>query len=236
MADDETKPAAKSDPPLSDALLDFEIDKTYESFTEAGKTLNAAFLAYFLLIGFTLLLVFGSGFEEMVEMPMLGFKVSKPYAAGLSLLLSCFMLYWLYSTVLIHNLLTYKLFDLIEKRFKVRPASNWNIGYPSFFWTSLMFLAAMKSRAVLRFIAVICFGFFVSNHALALLLAWRLSDSLKFTALQRWLWVGTCVLLLSPTLFMQVRFVLSFDEGNRRKAINKLDDPETSSDKETNAH
>jgi hypothetical protein len=55
--------------PVSNELLQFEIDKTHESLFETGKSPGTAFVTYLLLAAVTALLVYGR-VEENVELPL----------------------------------------------------------------------------------------------------------------------------------------------------------------------
>jgi hypothetical protein len=212
-------------------LLDFEIDKTHDNISEAGKSLNSALLAYFLLIGFTLLLIFSpkpAGPAEYPEVPFLGFKVSQPLAAALSLLLSFFVLYWLYSTLAMHALLIWKLAGLVEERYKQKAPVFWHLGYPSSFYSSFNSLAAFKSKVTGALIRLIGAVFFLVNHIIAFALTWRVTELLGLAGVWRLGLMAGCGVLLLPVLGFQIIFFwFSLKIENIKTSIMHLDETET---------
>jgi hypothetical protein len=209
-------------------LLDFELGKTHQTIFEAGKTFGSAFLTYALLLSITALLIFGRGVEGKVSVPLLQLQLDKDWAAGTTLVMSNLALLWFFSTFTYLQMLEYKLWMLLNKRYSVLDnityrkhlmtsegtPSLWHLFYPSSYMSLVVPLGVVPD--VLRYLFIILAAIFatVGIYGLSLYFAWQIG---KATFL--WLTVAT----LLPVLIAQLTYAIFL-----RRNLKKLEykDPE----------
>lgn len=179
-------------------LLDFYIDKTYQSFYDSGKQLGKAFLTYLLLICLTALLTYGKVGDGKISVPLLQVSIEKTYAAAATLLLGCVALYWFSITLLHYILLQQKLREFLYRKYQDYK-SDWHIGYPSPL-DSIWRLADSTNSAIVEWSASIFFiALGISSYILPLFFAWHIANILGLSLLLK---ISLClglVVLLIPT-------------------------------------
>jgi hypothetical protein len=121
-------------------FLDFEIDKTQQTFFESGKVLGSALLTYLLLLCLTLILLFGNVIttstnkdSNQIKIPFLDLTVNKPYASWMLLTLCDFGLYWFVCALANEMLMARKLYSLLNERYKTGWYTILHLRYPSIF-------------------------------------------------------------------------------------------------------
>jgi hypothetical protein len=187
------EPIVSEDKQLRDLYLDFELDKTYKKYFEAGSILGKAFLTYLLLLSFSAILALDKGIGNDVKVPFLEVPLNKRYAALIVLALGAGALYWYLSTLMITQLVNHKLTLLIRERYGVSKASKWNWAYPSAYHTfSTVNLTRKPSVSILLdrlfgFVTLMCCSL------LPLIVAWKIA--LSFEADTRYK-ILMCVIIL----------------------------------------
>jgi hypothetical protein len=123
--------------PLSrkDAVLDFQIEKTYQTLLDVSRSTGKTVVTYLALIVLALCLAFGEsmGIEDKVKVPIIDLTVDKRYAAAGSLILSYLTL--LRASLLIagNNFLDVKFRRLLHERYGGLCDVVWHMKPPSFF-------------------------------------------------------------------------------------------------------
>jgi hypothetical protein len=183
-----------------EAYLDFEIDKTQESFYEAGSVLGRSFLVYLSLISTSALLVYGNGFNNEVKVPFVELTVNKIYAAIIALVLGSAALYWFFLTLVLNRLLAAKLGALIHERYGVRKTARWNFAYPSAYHA--FFAVNRHSASIPAKILMNGFNLLLSfSWVIPVILAWSISVSLGLSPIHRLFVCAVVMLLQTPSMY-----------------------------------
>lgn len=195
------------------SLLDFELGKTHQTIFEAGKTFGSAFLTYALLLSITALLTFSKGIEGRVSVPLIQLQLDKDWAAGTTLILSNLALFWFFSAFTYLQMLEYKLWTLLNKRYSVLDnityrrhlmtstgvPSLWHLFYPSPYMSLTVPLGIVPD--VIRHLFIIVAALFatVGIYALSLYFAWRIGKATLF-------WIAVTTLL--PVVIAQLTYAI----------------------------
>lgn len=169
-------------PAISKEFQDLVIDKTHQSLSEVGKSIGQAFLTYLLLLSLEALLVFSKGAEGTVAVPLLQLTLSKPYASATILVLSCAVLYWLWTLININAHFTHELDKLFNSRYGLSSGMPWYMNRPSPHWifgslTAFGQREGQKSKFLSLVEDVFFASFLAANFILPFVFAWRIAAS-----------------------------------------------------------
>jgi hypothetical protein len=195
--------------------LQFQIEKTYASLIEAGKSLRAAFLLTLTVFIVTAALLFGTSRTGDVTMPLLGITLDRIHAARVSLLLLSVAVFNVFFEHGSEKLLSWKLQTLVNERYGPRPWI-WYAYFPSIYSSAEAVGYVSPSARVVRWAspaAVIACWISVPILALQMLKlgGWSFSG-----------WIVTFLALVPITLAAIV--ANAFASADQQKAIRRVEE------------